>query len=136
MSLLITLIICLFVGLPIGVSFFVRKKLTSPSKDDPTIALYKDRLTKLEQDYNAQLIEPTHYQAAKLEIKRQLLDYIPTPPAHLTQIRKGHKLITAVSLLLIPFLALLLYALNGEPLLGPHPTNTIPPHAASQPSQP
>ncbi len=125
MSLLIVAFICLFIGLPIGLSLIVRIRVSGQTEDQ-TLALYKRRLNSLERDRQAGLLEKQPYDTARLETEREILNHVSVPPQSLSGSSNIHKLIGIVTLLLIPLLALLLYAINGQPFFGPQPASQIP----------
>ncbi|MCK8636300.1 c-type cytochrome biogenesis protein CcmI [Parasaccharibacter sp. TMW2.1882] len=125
MSLLIVALICLFIGLPIGLSLILRMKVSSQT-DDPTLSLYRRRLDSLERDRKAGLLEKQPYDAARIETEREIVNHVSTPPQSLSGAGNAHKIIGLATLLLIPLLALLLYAINGQPFFGPQPASQIP----------
>lgn len=125
MSFLLIALICLFIGLPIGLSLIVRLRVSGQT-EDPTLALYKQRLNSLERDRQAGLLEKQPYDTARIETEREILNHISIPPQSLSGTSNIHKLLGIATLLLIPLLALLLYAINGQPFFGPQPASQIP----------
>ncbi|MCX5616285.1 c-type cytochrome biogenesis protein CcmI [Bombella sp. TMW 2.2559] len=130
MSLLIVAFICLFIGLPIGLSLIMRARLSSQT-EDPTLSLYRQRLDALERDRHAGLLEKQPYDTARIETEREIINHVSTPPRSLSGSGNAHRIIGLATLLLIPVLALLLYAINGQPFFGPQPASQIPASASA-----
>lgn len=124
MSLLIVALICLFVGLPVGLSLIMRARVSSQT-EDPTLSLYQRRLDSLDRDRQTGLLEKQSYDAARIETERDIINHVSTPPQSLTGSGNAHKIIGIATLVLVPILALLLYAINGQPFFGPQPVSQV-----------
>lgn len=124
MSLLIVALICLFVGLPVGLSLIMRIRVSGQT-EDPTLSLYQRRLDTLERDHQAGLLEQQPYDAARIETERDIINHVSAPPQSLSGSGNAHKIIAIATLALVPILALLLYAINGQPFFGPQPAHQI-----------
>lgn len=124
MSLLIVALICLFVGLPVGLSLIMRARVSSQT-EDPTLSLYQRRLDSLDRDRQAGLLEKQPYDAARIETERDIINHVSNPPQSLTGSGNAHKIIGIATLVLVPILALLLYAINGQPFFGPQPASQV-----------
>ncbi len=124
MSLLIVALICLFVGLPVGLSLIMRARVSSQT-EDPTLSLYQRRLDSLDRDRQTGLLEKQSYDAARIETERDIINHVSTPPQSLTGSGNAHKIIGIATLVLVPILALLLYAINGQPFFGPQPASQV-----------
>lgn len=124
MSLLIVALICLFVGLPVGLSLIMRARVSSQT-EDPTLSLYQRRLDSLDRDRQTGLLEKQSYDAARTETERDIINHVSTPPQSLTGSGNAHKIIGIATLVLVPILALLLYAINGQPFFGPQPASQV-----------
>lgn len=124
MSLLIVALICLFVGLPVGLSLIMRARVSSQT-EDPTLSLYQRRLDSLDRDRQTGLLEKQSYDAARIETERDIINHVSTPPQSLTGSGNAHKIIGIATLVLVPILALLLYAINGQPFFGPQPFSQV-----------
>lgn len=124
MSLLIVALICLFVGLPVGLSLIMRARVSSQT-EDPTLSLYQRRLDSLDRDRQAGLLEKQPYDAARIETERDIINHVSNPPQSLSGSGNAHKIIGIATLVLVPILALLLYAINGQPFFGPQPASQV-----------
>lgn len=124
MSLLIVALICLFVGLPVGLSLIMRARVSSQT-EDPTLSLYQRRLDSLDRDRQTGLLEKQSYDAARIETERDIINHVSNPPQSLTGSGNAHKIIGIATLVLVPILALLLYAINGQPFFGPQPASQV-----------
>ncbi|MCX5617211.1 c-type cytochrome biogenesis protein CcmI [Bombella sp. TMW 2.2543] len=124
MSLLIVALICLFVGLPVGLSLIMRTRVSSQT-EDPTLSLYQRRLDSLDRDRQAGLLEKQPYDAARIETERNIINHVSNPPQSLSGSGNAHKIIGIATLVLVPILALLLYAINGQPFFGPQPASQV-----------
>ncbi|MXV43948.1 c-type cytochrome biogenesis protein CcmI [Saccharibacter sp. 17.LH.SD] len=117
------LLFTLLILIPLGLSFWRRATIQRQTQD-PAADFYRDQLKSLQKDHQARLIDDTHYEAARLEAQRHLLDSTAAPPEAGLSGRRAHFLITISSLLLIPILALLLYSVNGLPFLSSQSADT------------
>lgn len=124
MSLLIVALICLFVGLPVGLSLIMRARVSSQT-EDPTLSLYQRRLDSLDRDRQTGLLEKQSYDAARIETERDIINHVSNPPQSLSGSGNAHKIIGIATLVLVPILALLLYAINGQPFFGPQPASQV-----------
>lgn len=125
MSFLILAFLCLFIGLPIVISLAIRGTL-SKQTEDPFLTLHQERLEALARDKQAGLMDQHHYDAARIETERDIINHISTPPPSLSGAGHAHRIIGISTLVLVPLVALLLYALHGQPFLGPHPEAALP----------
>lgn len=107
-------LVTIIVLIPLGMSLWQRS-VAEKETTDSTINLYQTQLDHLQKDLKANLIDQNEYDNNCIEIQRRLLNSsVPPPPADSKE-GGSQKLILISSLVLIPLLAIWIYAEKGFP---------------------
>lgn len=101
---------------PLALSLWKRFSIQKETGNEAT-EFYHAQLATLERDYQANLLDRSHYDAAKIEIQRRLLNTRIPPPESMPGQSKGHFVIALSTLALIPLMGMVLYSINGVPFL-------------------
>lgn len=105
-------IFIIIIFIPLLLSFWKRCALEREIYDE-TADFYQNQLISLKRDYQAQLIDDSHYENARVEIQRKILHHIvPAPPIGDTH-SKANGLIILSILAVIPLFAAILYSIHG-----------------------
>lgn len=95
---------------------------SAPARSSFELGVYRDQLAELERDLERGLIGPAEVRAARLEIERRILRAVGDgSPSSLGPTGAGHRGFVAVAALLVPTLAVALYAQLGQPRLPDQP---------------
>lgn len=98
------------------------RRRSAPARSSFELGVYRDQLAELDRDLERGLIAPAEARAARLEIERRILRAADDGSAtSLEPAGAGHRSYVAVAAVLVPALAVALYAQLGEPRLPDQP---------------
>ncbi len=119
-------------GLTAGVTLLLtlpllRTKSDSTSgKVDNRLWVYRQQLAELEHDHTAQAITSQHYQEARQELERRVLEETASVPvSSAARWMPSSKSIAVALIATIPLAGFLLYGLLGNPLAFVHPASQM-----------
>lgn len=87
---------------------------TSELRNQVNLNVLRDQLRELDADLAAGTIDQTAYEASKKDIEHRVLEDVQTPVAHVAS-KSNTRISAALIAIVIPLLALSLYALLGKP---------------------
>ncbi len=113
----LVLLVCAGVAL-LPLALVLRGGGVGRSRRDSALAIHRAQLTELERDRAAGRIAPAEYASAVLEVQRRLLAAAEATEGPPPRAARGPLLAT---LLVVPVVAVALYALDGQPFLPAAP---------------